>query len=602
MSVRPSINATFHEVLTAAVRDISENGYDDIARLDDWLRRLRLAAIADLPSPQEIQSRMQLAMQTVFDRTFSKSAALRYHPGIPRFTLERLKPFARAELDKRILASANLIKLNREQAIEKTLQRFSGWATSIPDQGSLVVDKVDVKEHIAKPIQQIKYEARRVSIDQGHKLIDAVNDAVAKQSGAIAAKWRSHFKQAGYDARPDHADRDSKIYLIRGSWAHDQGLVKPGPDGYTDQIERPGELVFCFPGESKVPFADSVEVAYRRWYDGELAVITTDSGKTLRATPNHPILTTRGWVAAGELKEGDDVIEVADEIVKPVMPEADDDRAVPSIAEIFSALNVPGSGCRIGGSGDQFHGDGREGYVDIVGTARPLSFGMMTSRTQGLDNLQLSVPDLSAPSRGAFQFFVKRCLKFAARFMGLSRSRGPLLTSHSSGHGEHGLPSASNGNSSGDQSIKDRLPGGSESIGDCQNALPGNICGDDVSIIQGETGRPFVSGLAKVESKPVDGVIQARSFPADDLGNLRDGLPFVTKATDVVKVERASFSGHVFNLQTRDGWYVTDGIIAHNCRCYYVHLNALRELPEEMLTAKGKQLLEETRIKRPALA
>jgi hypothetical protein len=33
-----------------------------------------------------------------------------------------------------------------------------------------------------------------------------------------------------------------------------------------------------------------------------------------------------------------------------------------------------------------------------------------------------------------------------------------------------------------------------------------------------------------------------------------------------------------------------------------VHLNALRELPEEMLTAKGKQLLEETRIKRPAHA
>lgn len=245
MSVRPPINASFHEVLTAAVRDISENGYDDVARLDEWLRRLRFAAVADLPSPEEIQNRMQLAMQTVFDRTFSKSSVLKYHPGVPRFTIERLKPFARAELDRRIQASAKLIKLNREQAVEKTLQRFSGWATSIPDQGSRVVDKMDVKEHIAKPIQQVKYESRRVSIDQGHKLIDAINGAVAQQSGAIAAKWRSHFKQAGYDARPDHAERDSKIFLIRGSWAHEQGLVKPGPDGYTDQIERPGELVFC---------------------------------------------------------------------------------------------------------------------------------------------------------------------------------------------------------------------------------------------------------------------------------------------------------------------------------------------------------------------
>lgn len=245
MTVRPSASATFQEVLTLAVRDISENGYDDVSRLDEWLKRLRLAALSDLPSAEEMQSRMQLAMRTVFDRTFSKTSALKYHPGVPRFTIERLKPFARAELDRRIQASAKLIKLNKEQAIEKTLQRFSGWATSVPDGGSRVVDKMDVKEHIAKPIQQVKYEARRVSIDQGHKLIDAINDAVAQQSGAIAAKWRSHFKQAGYDARPDHAERDSKVYLIRGSWAHEQGLVKPGPDGYTDLIERPGELVFC---------------------------------------------------------------------------------------------------------------------------------------------------------------------------------------------------------------------------------------------------------------------------------------------------------------------------------------------------------------------
>lgn len=236
---------TFQEVLTAAVRDLTENGYDNPARLDDWLRKLRFAAVADLPSSEEVQNRMQLAMQTVFNRTFSKSSTLKYHPGVPRFTIERLKPFARAELDKRILASAQLIKLNRESAIEKTLQRFSGWATSIPDHGSKVVDKLEVKEHIAKPIQQIKYEARRVSIDQGHKLLNSINTVVATQGGAIAGKWRSHYRQAGYDYRPDHKERDSKIYLVRGSWAHEQGLVKRGEAGYIDEITQPGEEVFC---------------------------------------------------------------------------------------------------------------------------------------------------------------------------------------------------------------------------------------------------------------------------------------------------------------------------------------------------------------------
>jgi hypothetical protein len=245
MSVRPSINASFHEVLTAAVRDISDNGYDDPARLDEWLKRLRYAAVADLPSPEEIQTRMQLAMQTVFNRTFSQSSVLKYHPGVPRFTIERLKPFARAELDKRILASTKLIKLNREQAVEKMLQRAAGWATSIPEQGSRIVDKVDIKEHIAKPIQQIKYEARRVSIDQGAKLVAAINEVVAQQNGVIAYRWRSHWRQAGYDYRPDHKERDQQIYLVRNSWAKDQGLVKTGAAGYYDDITAAAQEPFC---------------------------------------------------------------------------------------------------------------------------------------------------------------------------------------------------------------------------------------------------------------------------------------------------------------------------------------------------------------------
>jgi hypothetical protein len=245
MTSRPSINASFHEVLTAAVRDISENGYDDVARLDEWLKRLRYAAVADLPSPEEIQTRMQLAMQSVFNQTFSQSSVLKYHPGVPRFTIERLKPFARAELDRRILASTKLIKLNREQAVEKMLQRAAGWATSIPDQGSRTVDKVDVKEHIAKPIQQVKYEARRVSIDQGAKLVAAINEVVAQQNGAIAYRWRSHWRQAGYDYRPDHKERDQQIYLVRDSWAKEQGLVKTGSAGYYDDVTAAAQEPFC---------------------------------------------------------------------------------------------------------------------------------------------------------------------------------------------------------------------------------------------------------------------------------------------------------------------------------------------------------------------
>jgi len=35
----------------------------------------------------------------------------------------------------------------------------------------------------------------------------------------------------------------------------------------------------------------------------------------------------------------------------------------------------------------------------------------------------------------------------------------------------------------------------------------------------------------------------------------------------VLKINRRAFSGHVYNLQTRTGFYVANNIIAHNCRC-----------------------------------
>jgi len=244
MSIRPSINRTFHEVLTEAIRDISENGYDNPVRLQEWLRRLRFAALADLPTDAELQNRMQMAMEAVFKRNLTKTATIRHHPGVSRFTVERLSPQLRPELDKRIRASADLIKLNREQAVEKTLQRFAGWASSVPDGGSRAVEKPEVRDSIAKPLRSLKYEERRVAIDQGHKLMHSINAVIAEQTNAIAMVWRSHWRQAGYDYRPDHKERDKLVYALRGSWAMQQGLVNKGA-GYVDEMTAPAEEPFC---------------------------------------------------------------------------------------------------------------------------------------------------------------------------------------------------------------------------------------------------------------------------------------------------------------------------------------------------------------------
>lgn len=235
---------TFRDLLTEAVSEFTEYGFDRPERLSEWMRRLRAVARNDLASPELLQKRMTAALESYFNRSTKHALARRKHPGVSRFTIKRIEPALRPELSRRIQASADLIKLNREEAIEKTLRRFSGWASSVPAGGSRVVAKGDVKKHITKSLSQFPFEERRVLIDQGHKLMSSIDAVIAQQTGAIAAMWRSHWRQPGYDYREDHKERDQKIYAIRNSWAMDLGLLNKGA-GYADEMTQPAEEPFC---------------------------------------------------------------------------------------------------------------------------------------------------------------------------------------------------------------------------------------------------------------------------------------------------------------------------------------------------------------------
>jgi hypothetical protein len=236
----------FYETITAAINDILEHGFDSQERLDRWLQAINHAARESLVPEAVLQRTLQDMLTRVYERTVGGNRLLKRHPGVSQFTLANIRPTLRAELDRRILSSAGLIKLNRESSVQRTLQRFAGWATSIPIGGSDVASRKEVKENVRRGIAGLSFEERRVITDQGTKLAAAVNEIVATDGGAIAGKWH-HIAEGppSYDSRPKHVERNKKTYLIRNSWAHKQGFVKPGSAGYTDEITAPGEEVLC---------------------------------------------------------------------------------------------------------------------------------------------------------------------------------------------------------------------------------------------------------------------------------------------------------------------------------------------------------------------
>ena len=580
----------FYETITAAVRDISENGYDPI-RVDQWMMLIHQAAVQSLTPPAMMEQTLRASLGGLYKRYVENAALLKLNPGVSRFTLDQVKPKLRAELDRRIMASAQLIRLNREAAIQKTLQRFSGWSTSIPQGGSDVVDKNETKSEIKKSLKQLPFEERRVIIDQGHKFVAAISEILATDSGAIAGEWRSHWRQQNYKYRHDHKERDEKVYAVRGSWAMKAGLMKCGPAGYTDDITQPGEEVFCFPGDSKIPFAYGAIKAFRRWYAGELTEIICASGKSLRGTPNHPILTDKGWVALGALKKGDYVIEITDQLIKPT--EENQNHAIPTIAEIFGTLQENGITHSTNQRPTYFHGDASKGDVDIVNAARPLTFGIKPQSAQPGENFNFSMPK-DFPPAGSTRNLLSDGLALSAQSLVSSRSPGgSLITAHGCHTDNVGGRSVSPFNPAFDEAPLNGGPGNSQSTSYGKLAFSSQICGADSEIV-GFNSVSVPNGGANINLHSTQGLEKRAWAPAENLGDSWNRIPFVAQPTEIINIKRSSFSGHVYNLQTVDEWYVADGIIAHNCRCFYRYIYSPRYLPADMLTEKGKTKLQET--------
>ena len=234
---------TFNQVVLAAIADFTLNGFDSIDRLNRWQREITYSAEQAAKSSKDIDARLKDHLSRIFVSQITNGNALRKH-SIPKWTLEKLKPQLRLELDRRIMASAQLIKLNRDEMILRTMRRFSGWATSLPTGGSAAIDKREAAGEIKKALKQLPFSERRVMVDQGMKFKASLDNIIATDGGAIAGIWHCRHG-GGYNNRVTHLDRDGHVFVIRGNWAMTDGFMKLDGRQYTDEVTAPAEEINC---------------------------------------------------------------------------------------------------------------------------------------------------------------------------------------------------------------------------------------------------------------------------------------------------------------------------------------------------------------------
>jgi len=286
-------------------------------------------------------------------------------------------------------------------------------------------------------------------------------------------------------------------------------------------LANPLEHPNCVIGSTQV-FARDVLAAYFREFHGEVVVLRTAANHTLTCTPNHPILTSHGWVAAGHLQQGDYVVcgDGSEWGARWFNP--DDDEMPATIEKVTDALlkaRRVATGV-VPGAAKDFHGDGAEGDVHIV-----LTDGFL--RNRGVTALGQEIQELALARRDPLLS------------VGLVKP-GPLLKI-----GE-GLAGAAYG-----------IMGSRGYLGS-QGWWP-------------VTGREYLrlaEGTQGIATPPKD-TAQGTSLHAKNLAQILGAFASYVAAIEVVEVKREWFAGHVYNLSTNAGWYLANGIVTHNCTRAY---------------------------------
>ncbi len=332
----------------------------------------------------------------------------------------------------------------------------------------------------------------------------------------------------------------------------------------------------CFPA-GVVVSGPSPEGATRRWFEGELVTLTTASGQELPATGNHPILTSRGWVPANLIKEGDYVVrstqpEGATPLVVP------DHNQVPTLIEdVWGSLSVHGLE-RVPTTAEDFHGDGQDGEVDVVYADSALLNRREPSLFEHGGERGLT-GGIALPSgfdmQGIAQFGDLR----DSSHSGGSVRGGNLAPSLAWGQllipGNTGFAEAPSLDASAIQALGDGASGYSVLDGEGVFARPGEVGGND--LIDGERvlgprwdapGLPFLG--------------EGREGYASRGADLLDRLSGQVELDRVVHAVSRDFSGHVYNLTSSEGWFVANSLIVSNCDC--IHIPASEQVAGDFTT------------------
>ena len=429
----------------------------------------------------------------------------RNNPLLPRYLREALLPiselsdelrkhFARLQADGLTTQALRAAYLDVLRAFD-ALEEGKGW------------DAVEKALRVAF-YEKARYQANRIAQTELHRAYAEARALELMDDPDVQwVQWRMSAT---------HPEVDICDYLSSvDRWGMGPGVYPVG------HAPVPPAHPHCLTGDAFISAAGKIAGVSKRWFDGDVVVVTTASGKRISATVNHPILTRRGWVGAGLLDVGDEVISRIESVGVQGLSFAHDEHqhVPPRIAEIadafFSSRKVTAREVPI--SAEDFHGDGEGSEVAVIGADRKLWNSIDAARPEVGRNHFLSGTHAGAACHLGNGIFDLRREALFCPPDGVVRAGGE---------------------------------GGSLVGGKLRHS-------DAVSLAHSP---PLLASPYKAQINDV-------SADAELARQIQNGSTGPVFADKVIDIERNAWRGHVYNLETEQGHYTANGIITHNCRC-----------------------------------
>lgn len=332
-----------------------------------------------------------------------------------------------------------------------------------------------------------------------------------------------------YDLGPSVNHREEHM-----SWA---GTVLPANDPWWIDHWPPNGYL-CFHESTLI--SGEITGASKARYSGDMIEFRCSSGARLSVTPNHPIATTRGLVAAGLLRKGDNCFGNSCElelIRSSGFPLSSSwtigNQEIPScVNDVFDALRSHGCGT-VKVSPLDFHSEAKlfDGEVDVVG-----SYVQLMDRVQAfVSELACKLPLVFCNSPLPLEFAFCGSNKLGFRF-------SPAVA------------------------CSPRV-----------RAIIGNLFRRHFGKPQHRRFGPSSYRYPHLRNDTPNG------SACDIFGsrNALNGLSAKISLDEIVSVSRFPFSGHVFDLESESGWLWANSIAVGNCKCH------VRQVGEREVEQRG---------------